>query len=243
MNENTFLNLGKNKPMSQPIGMNPIGGYDSSMSQNPGISPMMGTNQNGMPVGEQGVNGMDASMMMGDQNAMDADQNEPVMGANAFDEGGDADVSGDPIKKAESLAGQLVSILRNDLANDGINKHEDKKKEVLGMITAAIVDGMSEEDRNSMIEYLSDKLNANDESDDDNDNDDNGDDSLSEYGQNSIGGDQNTMGDAMVNEVVSSIIREFTGNDLTKKKKEHKTKVDQKEKKCGYKSRPYMTNK
>jgi hypothetical protein len=270
MNENTFLSLGNNDQASQPMGMDPMGGDASSMPQAPGANPMMGTDPDGGVVGEQGAPGdpnamVDPNAMGGDPNAMGGDPNAPVMGANAFDGGSDADVSGDPEKKAESLAGQLASIFRNDLANDGINKHEDKKKEVLGMIASAIVDGMSEEDKNSMVEYLSDKLNGAGESDGDDssmegEDQDMGEDDanmMPEDDPNAMGGDPNAMGgdpnmmggddsqqmaEARVNEVVSSILREFTGNDLTKKKPTHRTKVDQEEKK-GYKSAPYMTKK
>lgn len=234
------------------MGADPMGGDASSMPPVPGADPMMGTDPDGGVVGEQGA--------PGDPNAM-GDPNAPVMGANPFDSGeGDADVSGDPEKKAESLAGQLAAIFRNDLANDGINKHEDKKKEVLGMIASAIVDGMGEEDRNSMIEYLSDKLNGAGESDGDEDT--NGDQDIDMGGDmnsmddgsqdmmgddpNAMGGDPNMMGgdqsqqmmEQKVNEVVNSILKEFTGNDMTKTKKEKKPKSDV-EKRGGYNKAPF----
>ena len=102
------------------MGMNPMGGDASSMPPMQGGDPMMGSDPNAM-----GGNPGDMTDPM-----MDSGANEPVMGANPFggDDEGNADVSGDPEKKAESLAGQLASIFRNDLKNDGINKHEDKKK-------------------------------------------------------------------------------------------------------------------
>jgi hypothetical protein len=250
MNENTFLDLGNNNQASQPMGMDPMGGDASSMPM--GDPNMAGADPNAM--------GGDPNMM-GDPNAMEGDPNAPVMGADPFGEGSDAEVSGDPEKKAESLAGQLASIFRNDLKSDGINSHEDKKKEVLGMIASAIVDGMSEEDRNSMIEYLSDKLNGSGESDGDEDNggdmgQDMGGDDQGMEDPNAMGGDPmmdnpDTMGgdpasqqmvEQKVNEMVNKIIKEFTGNDLTKKKPVQKTKVDQEEKK-GYKSNPYMVKK
>lgn len=254
MNENTFLDLGNNNQASQPMGMDPMGGDASSMLM--GDPNMAGADPNAMG----GAPAPDP-MVGGDPNTMGGDPNAPVMGADPFGEGSDADVSGDPEKKAESLAGQLASIFRNDLKSDGINSHEDKKKEVLGMIASAIVDGMNEEDRNSMIEYLSDKLNGSGESDGDKEN---GGDMNQEMGSDSQGmDDPNTMdGEPMmddpnamdgdptsqqmveqrVNEMVNKIIKEFTGNDLTKKKPAQKTKVDQEEKK-GYKSNPYMVKK
>ena len=259
MNENTFLDLGNNNQASQPMGMDPMGGDASSMPPAPGANPMMGTDPDGGVVGEQGDPGDPNAMV--DPNAMGGDPNAPVMGADPFGEGSDAEVSGDPEKKAESLAGQLASIFRNDLKSDGINSHEDKKKEVLGMIASAIVDGMSEEDKNSMIEYLSDKLNGSGESDGDEDNggdmgQDMGGDDQGMEDPNAMGGDPmmdnpDTMGgdpasqqmvEQKVNEMVNKIIKEFTGNDLTKKKPVQKTKVDQEEKK-GYKSNPYMVKK
>lgn len=252
MNENTFLNLGNNNQASQPMDMNPMGGDASSMPM--GDPNMMGGDPNTMGGAPDPMAGGDPNAM-GDPNMMDDGQNAPVMGADAFDDEGDADVSGDPEKKAESLAGQLASIFRNDLPNNGIDKHEDKKKEVLGMIASAIVDGMSPEDRNSMVEYLSDKLNGSGESDGDESNDDEGNQDMGGENQDiqepdlMMGGDPNAMDDpsqqmmeSKVNEIVSNIIKEMTGNDLTRKKEKPKAKVDQEEKK-GYKSNPYMVKK
>ena len=226
------------------MGMNPMGGDASFMPPVPGADPMMGTNPDGGAVGEQGA--------PGDPNAM-VDPNAPVMGANPFDGGeGDADVSGDPEKKAESLAGQLASIFRNDLKSDGINTHEDKKKEVLGMIASAVVDGMDDEDRNSMIEYLSDKLNGSGESDGDTDNNsqdmNSNDQDMSTEDPNAMppaGDDPSMMGgdpsqqmmESKVNEVVNEII-----GDLMKKKVKPAAKVDQEERQ-GYKGKPYKVKK
>ncbi|MBQ3945651.1 MAG: hypothetical protein II670_08600 [Alphaproteobacteria bacterium] len=231
------------------MGMNPMGGDASSMPPAPGDDPMMGGDPNTMG---------GPSMMGGDPNAI-SDPNTPVMGANPFDDDeGSADVSGDPEKKAESLAGQLASIFRKDLKNDGINTHIDKKKEVLGMIASAVVDGMNDEDRNSMIEYLSDKLNGSGESDGDTDNgsqdmdgenqdmnreDQNaippdGSDPMMGGGLNAMGGDPSQqMIESKVNEVVNEII-----GDLMKKKPKPAAKVDQEEKQ-GYKGKPYQAKK
>ena len=249
MNENTFLSLGNNNQASQPMGMNPMGGDAYSMPAGDpnamgGGPNAMGGDPNAMGGGPNAMGG-DPNAMGGDPNAMGGDPNAPVMGANAFDGEGDADVSGDPEKKAESLAGQLASIFRNDLANDGINKHEDKKKEVLGMIASAIVDGMDEEDRNSMIEYLSDKLNGSGESKGDENGEDVGeanDEPMDAPNMNSEDDQQQQMMERRVDEMVSKIINEFTGNDLTKKKeKTTAAKIDQPERK-GYKSNPYRVN-
>lgn len=236
------------------MGMNPMGADASSIPPAPGTDPMMGVDPNAMgDPNAMSPAGADPSMMGNDQNA-------PVMGANPFDGGeGDAEVSGDPEKKAESLAGQLASIFRNDLKNDGINTHEDKKKEVMGMIASAVVDGMSDEDRNSMIEYLSDKLNGSGESDGDSDNntqntsDDNqnmgGEDPNAmppaDNGPSMMGGDPSMMGgdpsqqmmESKVNEVVNEII-----GDLMKKKVKPAAKVDQEERQ-GYKGKPYQAKK
>ena len=229
MNENTFLSLGNNNQASQPMGMNPMGGDASFMPPAPGADPMMGTDPNAM-----------------------GDPNAPVMGANPFDGGeGDASMSSDPEKKAESLAGQLASIFRNDLKNDGINTHEDKKKEVMGMIASAVVDGMSEEDRNSMIEYLSDKLNGSGESDGDTDNnsqDMNGNDqNMGTEDPNAMppaGGDPMMGGDPsqqMMESKVNEVVNEIIG-DLMKKKVKPAAKVDQEERQ-GYKGKPYQAKK
>lgn len=253
MNENTFLDLGNNNQASQPMDMNAMGGDASSMPPAPGADPMMGTDPDGGVVGEQGDPGDPNAMA--DPNGM-ADPNTPVMGADPFDDEGDADVSGDPEKKAESLAGQLASIFRNDLNGDGINKHEDKKKEVLGMIASAVVDGMNDEDRNSMIEYLSDKLNGSGESDGDengnNDMDqDMGDDTQMDSDiPDNMGDDNAMMGgepdtdqqmiESKVNEIVEGIVKEITGGVLNYKKKEEKTKIDNNdEKKHSYAVSPY----
>lgn len=245
MNENTFLNLGNNNQASQPMDMNPMGGDAYSMPM--GDPNMMGGDP-AMAGGDPNMMGGDPAMAGGDPNMMGGDPNEPVMGADAFDGQSDADVSGDPEKKAESLAGQLASIFRKDLANDGINKHEDKKKEILGMITSAIVDGMDEEDRNSMIEYLSDKLNGSGESKGDDENLDNGAEesgeainpgTMPESGMDNNNTQPQQMMEKRINEVVGKIIKEITGNDLTRKRmKTKETKVDQPERK-GYKSYPY----
>lgn len=239
------------------MGMDPMGGDASFMPPAPGADPMMGTDPDGGVVGEQGDPGDPNAMA--DPNAMGGDPNAPVMGANPFNGGeGDADVSGDPEKKAESLAGQLASIFRNDLKSDGINSHEDKKKEVLGMIASAIVDGMNDEDKNSMIEYLSDKLNGSGESDGDDEDDDNTDQDMGGEDQgmedpNAMGGDPSMMGgdpnqqmvEKRVKEVVSNIIKEMTDKHLTQerimpssKPNDTKNKVKQKQQK-GYKSFPY----
>lgn len=244
------------------MGMDPMGGDASSMPM--GDPNTMGGDPNmmggaPMPGGDPNMMDGDPNMMGGDPNAMGGDPNAPVMGANPFDGGeGDADVSGDPEKKAESLAGQLASIFRNDLKSDGINSHEDKKKEVLGMIASAIVDGMNDEDKNSMIEYLSDKLNGSGESDGDDEDDDNTDQDMGGEDQgmedpNAMGGDPSMMGgdpnqqmvEKRVKKVVSDIIKEMTDKHLTQerimptnKPNDTKNKVKQKQQK-GYKSFPY----
>lgn len=226
------------------MGMNPMGGDASSIPPMQGGDPMMDGDLNTM-----GGNPGDMTDPM-----MDSGANEPVMGANPFggDDEGNADVSGDPEKKAESLAGQLASIFRNDLKNDGINKHEDKKKEVLGMIASAVVDGMDDEDRNSMIEYLSDKLNGSGESDGDDSSDDgNGDNNQNNSNDNFGGTQQNDpmmngnmmtdqsqqMMESRVNEVVNEIV-----GDLIKKRESPKSKVDQEDRQ-GYRGKPYTVKK
>jgi len=251
LNENTFLDLGNNNQASQPMGMNPMGGDASSMPPAPGADPMMG-DPNAMPSADP--------TMGGDPNMDPMAGNEPVMGANPFDGGdGDADVSSDPEKKAESLAGQLASIFRNDLRNDGINKHEDKKKEVLGMIASAIVDGMDEEDRNSMVEYLSDKLNGAGESDGDEDN--NGGDNMDDGSQNMGGEDPNMMGgdpnamppadqgmdedpsmQQMMESKVNEVVNEIIGDLMKTNKKKPSSKIDHEEQ-HGYKEKPFKSKK
>lgn len=224
------------------MGMNPMGGDVSFMPPAPSADPTMGADPNAM--GDPNAMppaGNDPSMMGGDPNA-------PVMGANPFDGGeGDASMSSDPEKKAESLAGQLASIFRNDLKNDGINTHEDKKKEVMGMIASAVVDGMSEEDRNSMIEYLSDKLNGAGESDGDTDNDDGSQDmtgdnqDMGEEDPNAMPPAGNNPSQQMMESRVNEVVNEIIG-DLMKKKIKPAAKVDQEERQ-GYKGKPYQVKK
>lgn len=127
-----------------------------NFQMNQPMNPMMDGDMN-MPMDNQG---MDMNQQpMGDD--FDSMENE-----NDFDFGGNdnqSEISDDPEKQVESLIGKAASIIRKDLNSDGINKHEDKKKEVLGMLAAAIIDGMSDEERNSIIDYLSDKLTKGDD--------------------------------------------------------------------------------
>jgi hypothetical protein len=168
------------------------------------------------------------------------------MGADPFEDSGDAEVSSDPEKKAESLAGQLASIFRKELKSDGINTHEDKKKEVLGMVASAIVDGMNDDDRNSMIEYLSDKLNGSGESDGDDEDDNGGNDTDAEMNNQGEMYDNQMpqeMSEKKINEFVDKLVREMVGNGLTNNMhKKIKTKIEQPELK-GYKSYPYTNKK
>lgn len=131
------------------------------------MNPMMDGDMN-MPMDNQG---MDMNQQpMGDD--FDSMENE-----NNFDFGGNdnqSEISDDPEKQVESLIGKAASIIRKDLNSDGINKHEDKKKEVLGMLAAAIIDGMGDEERNSIIDYLSDKLTKGDDNKSEDNSIDNG---------------------------------------------------------------------
>ena len=120
-------------------------------------------------MGMEPMNNMDSmNNMGGDASFTGNDMEEPMedenieMGANAF--GGENEVTDDPEKKVESLIGKASSIIRKDLNSDGINKHEDKKKEVLGMLASAIIDGLDDEERKGIIDYLSDKLQGDGES-------------------------------------------------------------------------------
>lgn len=123
-----------------------------NFQMNQPMDSMMGGDMN-MPMDNQDMN------MGMDNQPMDMNQ-EPMGDENNFDFGDNnqSEMSDDPEKQVESLIGKAASIIRKDLSSDGINKHEDKKKEVLGMLTAAIIDGMEDEERNSIIDYLSDKL-------------------------------------------------------------------------------------
>lgn len=127
-----------------------------NFQMNQPMDSMMGGDMN-MPMDNQ-------DMSMGNQ-PMDMNQ-EPMGDENNFDFGDNdnqSEMSDDPEKQVESLIGKAASIIRKDLNSDGINKHEDKKKEVLGMLAAAIIDGMDDEERNSIIDYLSDKLTKGDD--------------------------------------------------------------------------------
>ena len=218
---------------SMPMGDPNMAGGDPNMM---GGDPTMGTDPDGGVVGEQGA--------PGDPNAM-VDPNAPVMGANPFDGGeGGADVSGDPEKKAESLAGQLASIIRNHLGSDGIDKHEDKKKEIMGMVASAIVDGMDDNEKNSMIEYLSDKLNGAGESDGDEpaeDNDDMSDDPNADM-SGDMGSDptQQQMMESIINEVITNIVKEkINPMDVDKNPKN----LIQNDNEQGYRATPYKRKK
>ena len=135
-------------------------------NQAPGMgADPMGGNASFMGVGDPSM-GMDPNAGMGGTGQdMGGD---PSMGADPFGGGGN-EMTDDPEKEVESLVGQAASIIRKDMNSDGINKHEDKKKEVLGMLVSAITDGMDDEERNGIIDYLSDKVNGSGESDGDTD--------------------------------------------------------------------------
>ena len=132
------------------MGMPPAGGA----SPVPGGDPMMG----GMPpAGDpNAMGGMDP--MMGGADPMQG--NDPNMGANPFEgQQDDASMSKDPVQKAESLAGQLAALGRNQIGND-VDKQTDTKKEILGMVISGFTANSDDEERNELIDYISDKLNG-----------------------------------------------------------------------------------
>lgn len=156
-------------------------------------------------------------------------EEEPIMGANPF-EGNQADedeINKDPEKKVESLIGKACSIIRKHLNSNGINKHEDKKKEVLGMLTSAIIDGLNEEERNEIIDYLSDKIQGKGESTGDKENKKNND-------------NLNNNTDELSESFLKKCIQEITRPNLLNKKPEPINKL--KKVKQSYKKSPFTAN-
>lgn len=193
------------------MGADPMGGNASFMG---GGDPSMGMDQ-GM--------GMDPNAGMG---GMDQDMGgDPSMGADPFGGGGD-EMTDDPEKEVESLVGQAASIIRKDMNSDGINKHEDKKKEVLGMLVSAVLDGMDAEERQGITDYLSDKINGAGESDGDTDGgsadtsmdmQQGGQQPMDDGAQDGQNAEQNQIMEDIVNEITNGILAR-TGNGGEKRK-------------------------
>jgi glycosyltransferase involved in cell wall biosynthesis len=138
----------------------------------------------------------------------------------------------DPEKKVESLIGKAASIIRKDLNSDGINKHEDKKKEVLGMLTSAIIDGLDDEERKGIIDYLSDKIQGDGESKGDVDG---GSEDTSLDNETPDMGDGNENLD-LSESIVKKFVKEFR-NDFQRKNKNIASDI--KNNKKGYRSSPF----
>lgn len=92
--------------------------------------------------------------------------NNVKMGAKAFDDNNeeedgvsDGNDDKDPVNQVESLIGKAASIIRKDMNSNGIEDYMDKKKEILGMLTSAIISGADEDDKKAIIDYLSKKIN------------------------------------------------------------------------------------
>lgn len=178
-----------------------------------GADPM-GGNASFMPGGDPNA-AMDPNAVT-DPNAA----GEPVMGSDPFGDSGE-EMTDDPEKKVESLIGQAASIIRKDMNSDGINKHEDKKKEVLGMLVSAIVDGMDEDERNSIVDYLSDKLNGSGESEGDADDTGENAESIPQEQQPvedpNAGTDPDAGQPAPQDQIMEDIVNEITNGILNRK--------------------------
>jgi hypothetical protein len=176
--------------------------------------------------------------MGGDASFTGNDMEEPIddenieMGANAFGDESENEVTDDPEKKVESLIGKAASIIRKDLNSDGINKHEDKKKEVLGMLTSAIIDGLDDEERKGIIDYLSDKIQGDGESKGDVDG---GSEDTSLDNETPDMGDGNENLD-LSESIVKKFVKEFR-NDFQRKNKNIASDI--KNNKKGYRSSPF----
>lgn len=177
--------------------------------------------------------------MGGDASFTGNDMEEPIddenieMGANAFGDESENEVTNDPEKKVESLIGKAASIIRKDLNSDGINKHEDKKKEVLGMLTSAIIDGLDDEERKGIIDYLSDKIQGEGESKGDVDGGSE-DTSLDNETTDMEDGDENL--EELSESIVKKFVKEFR-NDFQRKNKNIASDI--KNNKKGYRSSPF----
>lgn len=185
--------------------------------------------------------GMDSmNNMGGDASFTGNDMEEPIddenieMGANAFGDENENEVTDDPEKKVESLIGKAASIIRKDLNSDGINKHEDKKKEVLGMLTSAIIDGLDDEERKGIIDYLSDKLQGDGESKGDVDG---GSEDTSLDNETPDMGDGNENLEELSESIVKKFVKEFR-SDFQRKNKNIASDI--KNNKKGYRSSPYI---
>lgn len=200
-------------------------------------------------MGMEPMNNMESmNNMGGDASFTGNDMEEPMedenieMGANAF--GGENEVTDDPEKEVESLIGKAASIIRKDLNSDGINKHEDKKKEVLGMLASAIIDGLDDEERKGIIDYLSDKLQGDGESKGDVDGgseDTSLDNETPDMGDTSLDNETPDMRDGNENldlseSIVKKFVKEFR-NDFQRKNKNIASDI--KNNKKGYRSSPF----
>lgn len=178
--------------------------------------------------------------MGGDASFTGNDMEEPMddenieMGANAFGDENENEVTDDPEKKVESLIGKAASIIRKDLNSDGINKHEDKKKEVLGMLTSAIIDGLDDEERKGIIDYLSDKLQGDGESKGDVDG---GSEDTSLDNETPDMGDGNENLEELSESIVKKFVKEFR-SDFQRKNKNIANDI--KNNKKGYRSSPFI---
>jgi hypothetical protein len=191
-----------------------------NFQMNQPMDSMMGGDMN-MPMDNQDMN------MGMDNQPMDMNQ-EPMGDENNFDFGGNnqSEMSDDPEKQVESLIGKAASIIRKDLSSEGINKHEDKKKEVLGMLTAAIIDGMNDEEKNNIIDYLSSKIMGGEDNssngDEDNDVNDNQDNEM--VGNEEQSDDTMEMMESIINKVMEDLIvdknSKIKDKDITTKVKE-----------------------
>lgn len=178
---------------------------------------MQGDSQN---IGDESI--MDGNDAMMDDGQMDSDD-DVIMGSKPF---GDTDESSsDPEKKVESLIGKAASILRKDLSSDGINKHIDKKKEVLGMLVSAIVNGMDDEHKNEITDYLSDKLKTDSSND----------------SEESLDNDDNSDNEQLSESIANNIVNELMNLNKSKKTSS-KSLIDQPSKK-EYGAAPYTMKK
>ena len=190
------------------------------------MGPMNDTDSMNNMGGDASFTGNDMEEPMDDENV--------EMGANAFGNENENEVTDDPEKEVESLIGKAASIIRKDLNSDGINKHEDKKKEVLGMLTSAIIDGLDDEERKGIIDYLSDKLQGEGESTGDVDG---GSEDTSLDNETTDMEDGNENLEELSESIVKKFVKEFR-NDFQRKNKNSANDI--KNNKKGYRSSPFI---
>lgn len=194
----------------------------------------------GVPAGGPGENPADGEGF--------DDVPDTKMGSDPFGDDGDDDGdSGNPEKEVESLIGKAASMIRKELSG---GSHMDKKKEVLGMLVSAVIDGADDDERDTISDYVQSKIDGKGESEGDAENGSedtslDGSEDFAQDGDSEDGGQdfaqasgQEEISEAVVDRVLSELrLDNLRGTSRTADKVENK--------KAGksYKSSPYTSGR